>query len=41
MSEQFQNPLGKIVDTGKIDTLNTQMHDRSLSWLKTGNSMNI
>jgi hypothetical protein len=26
----------KIVDRGKIDTPNTQIHDRSLSWLGTG-----
>ena len=28
----------KIVDRGKIDTPNTQIHDRSLSWLGTGTS---
>ena len=26
----------KIVERGKIDTPNTQIHDRSLSWLGTG-----
>jgi len=26
----------KIVEIGKIDTPNTQIHDRSLSWLGTG-----
>jgi len=29
----------KIVERGKIDTTNTQRHDRSLSWLGTGTSI--
>ena len=29
----------KIVERGKMDTPNTEMHDRSLSWLDTGTSM--
>ena len=33
MSEQFQN------HRGKIDTPNTYLHDRSLSWLGTGTSI--
>jgi hypothetical protein len=34
LSEQFHNPIDKIVDSGKIDTP-THMHDSSLSWLGT------
>ena len=26
----------QIVERGKMDTTNTQIHDRSLSWLGTG-----
>jgi len=29
----------KIVDRGKIDIPNTQIHDLSLSWLGTGTSI--
>jgi hypothetical protein len=29
----------KIVERGKIDTPNTETHDRSLSWLSTGTSI--
>jgi hypothetical protein len=29
----------KIVETGKIDTPNTYIHDRSLSWIWTGNQI--
>ena len=29
----------KIVERGKIDTLRTQIHDRSLSWLGTDTSI--
>ena len=29
----------KIVDIGKVDTPNTQIHDFSLSWLDTGTSI--
>jgi hypothetical protein len=37
--QQFQNLIEKIVETGgKIDTLNTQIHDRPLSWLGTPNT---
>ena len=32
MSEQFQINR-KMVGTGRIDTHNTQIHDRSRSWL--------
>jgi hypothetical protein len=28
----------KIVERGKIDTSNTQIHERSLSWLDTSNT---
>ena len=28
----------KIVETGKMDTPNTQIHDRSLSWFDTPNT---
>jgi hypothetical protein len=30
------NSNNKIVERGKIDTSNTPIHDRSLSWLGTG-----
>ena len=33
LSEQFKNPIEKIVGRGKIDTTNAHIHDRSLSWL--------
>jgi hypothetical protein len=29
----------KIVERGKMDTFNTQIHDRSLSWNGTGTSI--
>ena len=29
----------KIVERGKVDTPNTQIHDRSLSWLVIGSSI--
>ena len=29
----------KILERGKIDTINTQIHDRSLSWPSTGTSI--
>jgi hypothetical protein len=29
----------KIVERGKMDTPNTEMHNRSLSWLDTGTSI--
>ena len=29
LSEHFQNPIRKIVKRDKIDTLNTEIHDRS------------
>ena len=29
LSEQFQNPITKIVEAGKIDTPNTYIHDSS------------
>jgi hypothetical protein len=36
LSEQFQPKSNiKIVERGKIDTPNSQIHDRSLSWLGT------
>ena len=28
-----------IIERGKIDTPNTQIHDHSLSWLGSGNSI--
>ena len=31
----------KIAKRGKIDSLTTQIHDRSLSWLGTGTSINL
>jgi hypothetical protein len=37
MSEQ--NPIKKTIERDKIDTLNTQMHDRSHSWLCTDTSI--
>ena len=39
LSEQFQNQIEKTVEKDKIDTSNTQIHDRSLSWLGTGTSV--
>ena len=30
----------KIVEKGKIETLCAQIHDRSLSWLGTGTTIN-
>jgi hypothetical protein len=36
LSEQFQNKISKIVERGKIDSTNTEIHDRSLCWLSTG-----
>ena len=35
LSEQFQKSNVKIVERGKVDTPNTQIHDRSLSCLGT------
>ena len=32
LSEHFQNPI-KVVERGKIDITNTQIHERSLYWL--------
>jgi hypothetical protein len=29
----------KFIERGNIDITNTQLHDRSLSWLGTGTSM--
>jgi hypothetical protein len=34
-----QKYISKVVERGKINTLNTQMHDRSLSWLGTATSV--
>ena len=39
LSEQFQNPIKKIAERDKIKTANTQIHDRSHSWIGTGNSI--
>jgi len=39
MSEQFQNPIKQIVERGKIDTPNIQIHDGSLSWVGTDTSI--
>jgi len=30
LSKQLQNPIGKIVERGKIDTHNTLIHDHSV-----------
>ena len=39
LSEQFQNLIEKIVEIkGNIDTPNTHIYDRSLSWIYTGTS---
>jgi hypothetical protein len=35
----FQNPIGKIIERGKIDTPIIQIHDRSLSCLGTDRSI--
>jgi hypothetical protein len=37
----FPKTKRKIVDRGKIDTPNTQIHDRSLSCLGTGISIKM
>ena len=37
--KQFQNQIRKSLNRGKIDTPNTQIHDRSLPWLSTGTSI--
>ena len=39
LSKQFQNPIKKIAERDKIKTPNTQIHDRSHSWIGTGNSI--
>ena len=39
LSEHFQTPIVKIVETGKIDTPYTHIHDHSLSWLGTDTSI--
>ena len=39
VSEHFQNPLKQIIERYKIETLNTQIHDRSHSWLCTDTSI--
>jgi hypothetical protein len=39
LSEHFQNPIGKIIERGKIDTPIIQIHDRSLSCLGTDRSI--
>jgi len=39
MSEQFQNPIKKIIKSGTIDTPDTQIYDLSLFWLVTGTSI--
>lgn len=40
-SKQFHNPVRKMVETGKIDTPSTCIHDRSCFWLGTSNSITI
>ena len=35
----LNNSKIKIVERGKIDTPNTHIHDRSLSWFGTGTSI--
>ena len=37
--ETVLKPNIKIVERDKLDTSNTQIHDRSLSWLGTGTSI--
>jgi hypothetical protein len=39
LSEQTQDQISKFVEWGKIDTPNTQIYGRSLSWLGTGTSV--
>jgi exopolysaccharide biosynthesis protein len=38
-SKQFHNPVRKMVETDKIDTPITYIHDRSFFWLGTSNSI--
>ena len=35
----FQNLTNQIVETGNIDTLNTQIHNTSVSWLDASSSI--
>jgi hypothetical protein len=35
LSKQLENPNEKIIESGKINTTITQIHDCSLSWLGT------
>ena len=39
LSEQSKNSIAKNVESGTIDTLHTQIHDCTLSWLGTGTSI--
>jgi hypothetical protein len=36
----FPKPIRKMVERGKMDTPNTQIHDRIISWLDTDTSIN-
>jgi hypothetical protein len=40
LSEQFKTMIKNDRNRGNTDTPNTQIHDSSLSWLSTGNSIN-
>ena len=39
VSEQLQNPISKLVERDKVNTSNTQMQCRSLSWIGTCTSI--
>jgi hypothetical protein len=41
LMEQFQNSNIKIAERGKIDSPNTQTHDRSVIWLGTCTSIKV
>lgn len=40
LSEHFENPM-KIVERGKVDIPNTQIHDMSLSWHGTNTLIKV
>jgi hypothetical protein len=39
--EEFQNQVSKSQKEEKIYTPNTQIHDRSLSWISAGSSIKV
>jgi len=39
LTEQLQNPIEKLSKEANSIPINTQIHDRSLSWTGTGTSM--